>query len=40
MRVLGLLSGLGKHLDSRVNLMATLLPFARRALQEQRSQQA
>jgi predicted unusual protein kinase regulating ubiquinone biosynthesis (AarF/ABC1/UbiB family) len=32
MRVLGLLSGLGKRLDSRVNLATTMLPFAETAL--------
>jgi len=35
MRVLGLLSGLGKRLDSRVNLITTMLPFARTALEKQ-----
>jgi len=32
MRVTGLLSGLGKHLDSRVDVMNTLLPYTRAAL--------
>jgi hypothetical protein len=27
-RVMGLLSGLGKTLDSQVNLFATLMPYA------------
>ncbi|HET8945122.1 MAG TPA: ABC1 kinase family protein [Dehalococcoidia bacterium] len=31
MRVVGLLSGLGKHLDSRVDVANTILPFARAA---------
>jgi len=35
MRVLGLLSGLGKRLDSRVDLVSTMLPFARTALEKQ-----
>ena len=33
MRVTGLLSGLGKRLDSRVDLLATLLPYTRVALE-------
>jgi predicted unusual protein kinase regulating ubiquinone biosynthesis (AarF/ABC1/UbiB family) len=32
MRVTGLLSGLGKHLDSRVDVVNTLLPYTRAAL--------
>jgi predicted unusual protein kinase regulating ubiquinone biosynthesis (AarF/ABC1/UbiB family) len=32
MRVVGLLSGLGKHLDSRVNVVNTLLPYTQMAL--------
>ncbi len=32
MRVTGLLSGLGKHLDSRVDVVSTLLPYTRAAL--------
>ncbi len=31
-RVMGLLSGLGKTLDSRVNLFATILPYAQRLM--------
>jgi predicted unusual protein kinase regulating ubiquinone biosynthesis (AarF/ABC1/UbiB family) len=31
MRVTGLLSGLGKHLDSRVDVVNTLLPYVRAA---------
>ena len=31
-RVMGLLSGLGKTLDSRVNLYATIMPYARRLM--------
>ena len=31
-RVMGLLSGLGKTLDSRVDLMATIMPYAQRLL--------
>jgi ubiquinone biosynthesis protein len=34
-RVMGLLSGLGKTLDSRVNLFATLMPYAQRLIAEQ-----
>jgi len=30
--VMGLLSGLGKTLDSRVNLYATIMPYARRLM--------
>lgn len=33
MRVTGLLSGLGKHLDSRVDVVSTLLPYTRAALE-------
>lgn len=33
MRVMGLLSGLGKHLDSRVDVINTVLPYARAALE-------
>lgn len=33
MRVTGLLSGLGKHLDSRVDVTSTLLPYTRAALE-------
>ncbi|MEE8347806.1 MAG: ABC1 kinase family protein [Dehalococcoidia bacterium] len=33
MRVTGLLSGLGKRLDSRVDMLATLLPYTRAALE-------
>ena len=33
MRVTGLLSGLGKRLDSRVDMLATLLPYTRVALE-------
>lgn len=33
MRVAGLLSGLGKHLDSRVDVTATLLPYTQAALE-------
>jgi predicted unusual protein kinase regulating ubiquinone biosynthesis (AarF/ABC1/UbiB family) len=33
MRVTGLLSGLGKHLDSRVDLLTTLLPYTKAALE-------
>ncbi|MBI2913801.1 MAG: AarF/ABC1/UbiB kinase family protein [Chloroflexi bacterium] len=33
MRVTGLLSGLGKHLDSRVDVISTLLPYTRAALE-------
>jgi hypothetical protein len=29
---MGLLSGLGKTLDSQVNLFATLMPYARRLM--------
>lgn len=32
MRVVGLLSGLGKHLDSRVDVVKTLLPYTQAAL--------
>jgi len=32
MRVAGLLSGLGKHLDSRVDVIGTFLPYTRAAL--------
>ena len=32
MRVMGLLSGLGKTLDSRVDLFATMMPYAQRLL--------
>jgi predicted unusual protein kinase regulating ubiquinone biosynthesis (AarF/ABC1/UbiB family) len=32
MRVVGLLSGLGKHLDSRVDVVQTLLPYTQAAL--------
>ncbi len=31
-RVMGLLSGLGKALDSRVDLLATIMPYAQRLL--------
>ncbi len=31
-RVMGLLSGLGKTLDSRVDLFATIMPYAQRLL--------
>jgi predicted unusual protein kinase regulating ubiquinone biosynthesis (AarF/ABC1/UbiB family) len=31
-RVMGLLSGLGKTLDSQVNLFATLMPYAQRLM--------
>lgn len=34
-RVMGLLSGLGKSLDSRVNLFATLMPYAQRLMTAQ-----
>jgi predicted unusual protein kinase regulating ubiquinone biosynthesis (AarF/ABC1/UbiB family) len=34
-RVMGLLSGLGKTLDSRVNLFATLMPYAQRLMTKQ-----
>ncbi len=33
MRVAGLLSGLGKHLDSRVDVISTFLPYTRAALE-------
>jgi predicted unusual protein kinase regulating ubiquinone biosynthesis (AarF/ABC1/UbiB family) len=33
MRVTGLLSGLGKHLDSQVDVVNTLLPYTRAALE-------
>jgi len=33
MRVAGLLSGLGKHLDSRVDVIGTFLPYTRAALE-------
>ena len=33
-RVMGLLSGLGKTLDSQVNLLATILPYAQRMMSE------
>ncbi|MFQ5473277.1 MAG: AarF/UbiB family protein, partial [Dehalococcoidia bacterium] len=33
MRVAGLLSGLGKHLDSRVDVVTTMLPYVRAALE-------
>jgi len=33
MRVTGLLSGLGKHLDSRVDVITTLLPYTQAALE-------
>jgi predicted unusual protein kinase regulating ubiquinone biosynthesis (AarF/ABC1/UbiB family) len=33
MRVTGLLSGLGKHLDSRVDVVKTLLPYTQAALE-------
>ena len=33
MRVSGLLSGLGKHLDSRVDVINTLLPYTQAALE-------
>jgi predicted unusual protein kinase regulating ubiquinone biosynthesis (AarF/ABC1/UbiB family) len=33
MRVVGLLSGLGKHLDSRVDVIGTFLPYTRAALE-------
>ncbi len=36
MRVAGLLSGLGKHLDSRVDVIGTFLPYTRAALEETR----
>ncbi len=32
-RVMGLLSGLGKHLDSRVDIVQTILPYTRAALE-------
>ena len=32
-RVVGLLSGLGKHLDSRVNMIETIVPYTRAALE-------
>ncbi len=32
-RMTGLLSGLGKHLDSRVDVTATILPYANAALE-------
>ncbi len=32
-RVVGLLSGLGKHLDSRVNMVETIVPYTRAALE-------
>jgi hypothetical protein len=32
MRVTGLLSGLGKHLESRVDVVKTLLPYTQAAL--------
>jgi predicted unusual protein kinase regulating ubiquinone biosynthesis (AarF/ABC1/UbiB family) len=34
MRVAGLLSGLGKHLDSHVDVIGTFLPYTRAALEE------
>lgn len=34
-RVMGLLSGLGKSLDSQVNLLATLMPYAQRLMTAQ-----
>ena len=34
-RVMGLMSGLGKTLDSQVNLFATLMPYAARLMSEQ-----
>ena len=34
-RVMGLLSGLGKTLDSRVNLFATLMPYAQNLIAAQ-----
>jgi predicted unusual protein kinase regulating ubiquinone biosynthesis (AarF/ABC1/UbiB family) len=34
-RVMGLLSGIGKTLDSQVNLFATLMPYAQRLMAEQ-----
>jgi hypothetical protein len=34
MRVAGLLSGLGKRLDSRVDVIATFLPYTRAALEK------
>ncbi|MGH7916531.1 MAG: ABC1 kinase family protein [Candidatus Binataceae bacterium] len=36
-RVMGLLSGIGKTLDSQVNLFATLMPYAQRLMAEQAS---
>jgi predicted unusual protein kinase regulating ubiquinone biosynthesis (AarF/ABC1/UbiB family) len=33
MRVVGLLSGLGKHLDSRVDVTKTILPYTQMALE-------
>jgi predicted unusual protein kinase regulating ubiquinone biosynthesis (AarF/ABC1/UbiB family) len=33
MRVVGLLSGLGKHLDSRVDIIGTFLPYTKAALE-------
>ena len=33
-RVVGLLSGLGKHLDSRVDVVETILPYTRAALDQ------
>ncbi len=34
-RVMGLISGIGKSLDSRVNLFATLMPYANQLLKQQ-----
>lgn len=39
-RVTGLLSGLGKHLDSEVDVQATILPYARAALEGARAMPA
>ncbi len=36
MRVAGLLSGLGKHLDSRVDVIGTFLPYTKAALAQTR----
>lgn len=40
MRVVGLLSGLGKHLDSRVDVIQTLLPYTQMALDGARGRPA
>jgi len=34
-RVMGLLSGIGKTLDSRVNLFSTLMPYANALMEQQ-----